>query len=400
MALWKDIPVTSRPTFRYELNSTWLYGVMTGILALAAVFARKALGASRIEVALITAAAPSGMLFAAFWGHLSSSRRKMPFLVIPGLLGRGLITAIAFVSNSVWFTGIILLSFLISQLVLPVQAAVYQANYPIEFRGRIIGKVRAALFLTSAVVAFLAGRLLDRNPEYYRYLFPVAGLFGCVSIIIFARIRIRREKQTLSETDRRQTFWGSLGLLFSDRRFGLYEAFFSLYGMASHLMRPVLILFLTDVIGVDYTQSATALEFIPRICMVAAALFLGGFVDMHNPMIARSAFNFLSLLVPAIYFFSHSIAPIYLAKAIEGVALGGSGIVWVIGALYFADEKTAPTYQGIHVTLTGIRGVAGPFVGIFLLHLIGMRGVFIVAFCMQLIAALAMFRLGWAERRR
>jgi len=55
----------------------------------------------------------------------------------------------------------------------------------------------------------------------------------------------------------------------------------------------------------------------------------------------------------------------------NGLGLGGGALAWNIGHLHFARPDEAEVYMGIHVSLTGIRGLFAPLVGIWLWNAIG-----------------------------
>jgi len=70
--------------------------------------------------------------------------------------------------------------------------------------------------------------------------------------------------------------------------------------------------------------------------------------------------------------------------------------------MYFARKEDVPKYMGLHCTLTGIRGLIAPFVGVFLMKSV-FRGdphwVFFVSAAMALGVAFLSFRLAMRERR-
>jgi hypothetical protein len=52
-----------------------------------------------------------------------------------------------------------------------------------------------------------------------------------------------------------------------------------------------------------------------------------------------------------------------VGRVINGVARAGGAIAWNLGHLHFAGEHDAELYMGIHVALTGFRGLLMSFVG-------------------------------------
>ncbi|NOZ21521.1 MAG: MFS transporter [Planctomycetes bacterium] len=399
MRLLQRVPFTSRPTFKYDMNAAWLYGIQLGIIMQAIAFARKYLNATDTEVALILAAPAAGMLWSIYWGHLASNRRKMPFFFWPAMIGRGMVILAAFASNSLSFTIVMLVAYSISMLTAPVRAGIIRANYPDDCRGLIVGRVRATLFLTGAVAAFLAGRFMDRYIEHAHWLFVAAGVAGMVSAAVFSRIKVRREQWLDNHVPERFSLVKTFGVLFSNPKFGVFQLLFSASAFATHMARMVVILYLTDVLKVTYTQYAVAMQFLPRIFVVLTTLVAGMYIDRWNPMLIRGAFVMIGCASPLIIYFSDSIMPVYGAMVLWGIALGGGGIVWAVGSMYFAPERQVPAYQGVHTSLTGIRGILGPFVGVGLLKLIGMN-VLVLASVIQVICGVALLIIGIKEQNK
>jgi hypothetical protein len=56
-----------------------------------------------------------------------------------------------------------------------------------------------------------------------------------------------------------------------------------------------------------------------------------------------------------------------------GLAEGGGKIAWNLGHLHFAKSEEAEVYMGIHVFLTGVRGLVAPLFGMWLWTVIGWR---------------------------
>jgi hypothetical protein len=86
-----------------------------------------------------------------------------------------------------------------------------------------------------------------------------------------------------------------------------------------------------------------------------------------------------------------------IAQVLLGVSLAGGNLAWNLGHSDFAtDDKSAASYMGVHVMLTGLRGFIAPFVGAWLYQVpvVG-RGVFVVT---ALICVAALF--GFASMAR
>jgi len=64
-----------------------------------------------------------------------------------------------------------------------------------------------------------------------------------------------------------------------------------------------------------------------------------------------------------------------LGAALAGVGVGGSKIAWSLWVTKLAPAGMEARYMGAHVALTGLRGALAPFLGYWLLGLLGYEGV-------------------------
>ena len=54
---------------------------------------------------------------------------------------------------------------------------------------------------------------------------------------------------------------------------------------------------------------------------------------------------------------------LFLAISIRALAMAGGSIGWTLGHLDYAPPGQAGRYMGVHVTLTGLRGLVAPGIG-------------------------------------
>ena len=60
---------------------------------------------------------------------------------------------------------------------------------------------------------------------------------------------------------------------------------------------------------------------------------------------------------------THSVAGLWIGAAIRGVGFGGGVLAWNLGHQDYAPIEQSARYMGLHVTLTGIRGLLAPAFG-------------------------------------
>ena len=77
----------------------------------------------------------------------------------------------------------------------------------------------------------------------------------------------------------------------------------------------------------------------------------------------------------------HSMEILLISRVISGVAMGIGRLNWRLGHMEFAPPEKDSLYMGAHISLTGLRGIIAPFVGIYLFRLdcLGPNGIWLIA---------------------
>ena len=104
---------------------------------------------------------------------------------------------------------------------------------------------------------------------------------------------------------------------------------------------------------------------------------------------------------------AEQIGPIFLPIAVTlfalrglacGLGHGGGSLAWNIGHLHFGESGEAEVYMGIHVFLTGLRGLLAPLLGMWLLQKTGWV-VWLIALVLSILSMLMYMAMAKAERR-
>ena len=376
------VPYTARATFFYELASSPLTGAYVGVLALLTWVAKQTLGASDLEVAVLIATPAAAQLFSVYWAHLMEGRPKMPWVVWPSLVSRFLILCVGFVANSWTLVVLGAIAFLVGAMSTPAGNAIWRYNYPSSHRYRAVGAVLTTLFATSLVVSLAVGWLLKTEGEWlFRVVFPIAGVLGMLGVWVYANIRVRGEGELkdLPPESKPFSFSSNFGLLRRDPRFGKFMLLQFILGFSNLMSGPALISLLKGQ-EADYLQASIVLNVAPSIVIVLSMPVWGRVLQKMNPWRARGWQSLLWIAGFSLIAFSgHSIGLVIAGQAVIGAALGGGNLLWSLQQMYFARKEDVPKYMGLHCSLTGIRGLIAPFVGVFLLGRIGAHGVFFAA---------------------
>jgi len=79
-----------------------------------------------------------------------------------------------------------------------------------------------------------------------------------------------------------------------------------------------------------------------------------------------------------------------------GIFAATMALLWFIGSAYFCKPEEADDYQSVHLSLTGVRSLFAPIIGVFFYELIGFAGTFILTMA---ILVIAMGLMRWSYRR-
>jgi len=428
----RGVPFLARGNYVLEMQHILAWGVVVGIVegSFASVVAAKTFGAGPILISVAATTPFAAHIASLLWGVLCDGRRKIHLFTL-------LVGAVAMLTASIALTphsraGAVLFvvqmaaaQFFMSGTV-TVRSALWRANYPADLRGRItarIQKVRAVLRLVAVAVAAI---IFDYQPTAYRWFYPLVALLAVVAVLPIRRMRVRGER---SELHRRQScaaqgavaqtappFPGPgqvLGrvvrVMRRDERFRRYMTAQFVTGSANFLVRAVVILLVTKHLLVnmkaEYWVSTMLLDGLTMTVMLVSMSPFAVYFDRVGVLRFRVVHAILWTVALAwglgatlAYLYADRIGPMYLPIAVSGFALfsitrgvcmGAGSLAWNLGHLHFARSADAEVYMGIHVSLTGLRGLVMPGLGMLLWEWIGW-GVWILAIALS-ITALAMF---------
>ncbi len=281
-------------------------------------------------------------------------------------------------------------------VIVPVLNSILREKYGEGRRGLLFGWAVSLFTLFSLPASVLVGHMLDADFQAFRILYVCMALFGFAHAMIFARMA-RGLAKGGGEGGQPGLLGPLLRILAADRQFALFEAFFMVYGFAFMMVLPAIPFFARDVLGLRYEQYAMAKGVLAQIGILLLSPFMGIRVEKLHPF----RFTGLVCLLLAAYplliamgglFTSIGVQLFYSAFAVYSVAMAGINVSWNLSSLHFAPEGQAATYQGIHITLTAVRGLIAPLMGNAILQSCGMSSTFLVSAGLFTLAGLLFLR--------
>ena len=160
-----------------------------------------------------------------------------------------------------------------------------------------------------------------------------------------------------------------LRLLRSDMGYTRFMSCQFLLGTGNMMITAPLIIVLTSVYDMDYVQAIAIMTTIPILVMPFSIPFWSGLLDRVHIIRFRSVHSWVFVLTTVILVASVGtgwLAGLWIAAVIRGIAFGGGVLAWNLGHHDFSTVASSSSYMGVHVTLTGLRGLLAPFLGVLL----------------------------------
>jgi len=408
---FKNLNPVEKQTAKLLLWSAVFNGVLVSLYQTQDIIARKALHAEVWQLTVMAMIWPVSNFLSIWWGRMfEKSRRKSRFFIFVGVFGRLTMFYGLWLTNMNQFMILLALVFSFNSLLIPAQNTIWQRNIDSRRRGKIYGYTMSLGILITVIVTFIAGEALDTNEQLYKQILAITAVCGFIASFLLSLIKIKEKEiePVYSKLSFRETITDpikrTLALLKKNKPFATFERSFSIYGMGFIMVQPVLPIFLVDMLKLSYTGNFIAKGIISQIPMLLLSPYLGKLHDKLHPFrFICLSFGMLALF-PALIICSAltlkwhllSVTLTYVAFAIFGIAMTGVNIAWNMGSIFFAGKEDASMYQGVHVTMTGIRGILAPLLGLLLLKTFGMISVFAVAFCFLVTASI----ISWKDYKR
>jgi MFS family permease len=403
-----DIPRPARHSFRWDALAGALTGAYMGMTFPFFVrIARGELNTSETLIAVMSAAPFIGNLLAPLWARQMEGKAKLPFVIGSWVPARLLLLLMPLATFPLLFVGLVSGLQFVGTISGPAYTTLMRDIYPDRARGRLLGYVRVGAQATMFAATLIAGRLLDHHISY-RYLFPVAALFGLGAAYAFSRVRAlptgedaaaasdsapaAAAARTLST---REFVLDTLAILRDNIGYRWFAASVMTYGFGNLMVVPLYALYQVDVLHISNTQVANLANF-ASLASIVGMFFWGRFIDRKGAGLSVLISIGLIALIPVVYLLTRSVEGLFFAAALSGFGFAGIELSYMQSILTYAEPGRAAQYQSLHSLLLGIRGVLAPLAGIPLMKAFGYPSVFTLA----LVIMLAGCFMQWMATRR
>lgn len=380
------LPLLSRLTFRRELLA-WVFlpfllaGVETGVVTVLVRLAFDGVVADatlNYVVAVLGASKALANIFSFAWVRLNHGRDKR-FFTLSLLWSMALLVgALALVPRTamgLWlFAAGVLGTRVLWSGYITIRSTIWNANYARSVRALVTGRFATLQVIIVGLLGAGIGTAMDLNERSFRVLLLGGMVLGMAGILLWSGVRIRGHRRLIREE---QTFDGQGGpsynpfamlrVLQHDRAFGGYMACMMTLGSGNLMVPPLLAIVVKERFGMGYLGGILATNTIPFLVIPLMIPFWSKLLSRVHVVKFRTIHAWVFALANALILIAAlRIEPLvlFVAAGVQGAAFAGGALAWTLGHLDFAPPHRASQYMAVHVTLTGVRGLIAPFVGV------------------------------------
>ncbi len=382
----------SLASYRRERVRDTLFPVGVALMegSFVGVLAGQLYAAGPAVLALCTAAPMAGNLSSLVWARLAEGRAKIPFLSGLQLAVAAFVAAMALLPRDAWGVDLLAIQMVGARLLLggvvTLRSLVWTHNYPRASRARVTSRLSFLTIASMTLTSLLGGLALGAHPDAFRLVYAAGALAACIGTGVFAKLRIlaphevaQPESPQPPEPPRRSASNGggghrsgatnALGLLRSDPLYTRYLLWQFVLGVSNMLTEAPVLWLVSRELQAGATLGVVILQALPLAGSALSLPFWGPYLDRVHVAHFRARTGWLWVAAQLLVWggaWLGSLGVVALGRCCFGLARGGGLVAWQIGHNDFASPERAHLYMGVHVALTGLRGLVAPFVGMFL----------------------------------
>lgn len=354
----KTLPLRVRHTFYYDVKAAALFGIFGGsFLPFVAIVGRK-IGATEFQISLLTAAPYIATAFAIFWTEDILGKGRVWYVVWPNVVGRAFLFSMLFVASPFAYTLVVFIYMIITAIPFPSYASVMKTNYPDEARGRLMSYVRVGSACFWIVASIITGWILEKNTYNYRYIFPVAAIFGILSALEFGRIKVRLEKKKKQRLEALSHLTAPL----KNKPFLKFIIIYSIFEFGLLLWLPLYPLILVDKVHISNIATGIFGAIYSGMWLLGF-FFWGRFIDRHTLSNSLKLFFIVTAFIPLIYLLTHNIWFLAIAQGIAGITFAAIELIGYVVITRMSHHRETPRYMAVYAVFGGVRGITAPFLG-------------------------------------
>ena len=394
-----------KKTFLLSVVIYLLVGLAFGVFTSADVIAARTLGAGAFAVAVLMFLLNGSAIFSlplTQWMGVGDRRRRS--LLVMGVACTAPVFLYPLVPGVATFIFAVFVVHLINTVLPPTMNTLYRRHFRPGQLGRLFGWTTTAKILAGMAGAAGTGVLLDHDDALYLPLLVAAGVLTLAAMVLLARMDFGGDDGPAADPPR--PFWRLVAettrtvreVLANDHTFMKFERNFIIYGLGFLMLTPVVPVYFVRVLDLDYSTISLSRQVVGQTALWMLSPMAGAWFDRSDAF-RFTGFSYLTLagypllvglaaLLPEAWI----LVAVFAGYTFYSVGMTGVSISWHIGSIRFAKDADPALYQGVHVTLTGLRSLVGPILGYVVMTLFGFAAAFALATAFFATAAVLMLR--------
>ena len=313
------------------------------------------------------------------------------------------------------YLSIFLVYCLANPVILPIINQLLKHNYSHKNFGRLYSFSTAAKKIAATISVVTFGSILSSEPFAFRWVFGGMAIFSIFGIYLLSSIKFPALKEItiLKKLSYSQVVQNSFRRMWritkENKNYRDFEWSFMFYGCAFMLCVAIIPDFLTEKLAMS-EFSVSAYKGISSGLSIILLPICGMIIGKMDPR-RFATYTYLALffhylfLGLCIWYPAHTEVSLPLINQplnfnilllLSYISFGFftalMAILWSIGSAYFCTTNEAADYQGIHMTLTGVRAILFPLLGVAIFKYGGYIGVYGCAL-VALIGAMVVMKL-------
>jgi len=260
--------------------------------------------------------------------------------------------------------------------VITLRAVVWRRNFPDAARARLASRLTALNALLMAGSGALLGWLLGHAPGAMPTYFVAVGAIGLFGAWRYRQLRLRghaglreRERAARNNLQLKPSLASFRRVLSEDPVYRNYMQSMFLFGSGNLMLPAPLLIIFGERLAMSPFHQVLLLGTLPLVILPFAIVPWARYYDRVHIIEFRTvhawsfvAASFAFLLGCA----NGQVVWLLIGSVLLGVGYAGGALGWNLGHNDFSKPEQAALYMGVHVTLTGMRGLAAPLAGVAL----------------------------------
>ncbi|MCF6170049.1 MAG: MFS transporter [Bacteroidales bacterium] len=393
-------------TFRLHLAYMAIEGIVLGVLALNEFVFIKSLSGSNYQLGFLFQFSMLVFLFLVLINEfIKRVKNRKRMLRLVALLSRAPLILLLFfpgeadsiTANSYYhylYLSLFLVYFSGNIFIYPNINFLLKTNYRHQHFGKLYSYATTLNKIIMLVVTFAYGYLLDFDNFAFTRIIPLVAVLGVLSVFILSKINYPAENKPLPSKSILRSVKDSTkemkDILVRNVPYRHFEIGFMLYGFSFMISVTVITIYFYDGLNLNYASVAFYRNAYNILAIVLLPFFgkLLGNIDPRKfaaiTYLSIATYIFFVLLTE--YFPAHFVfagMTIYYTLLLyilfHGLFAATMVLLWNIGSAYFCEPHEAGTYQSLHLSLTGVRAVFAPLLGVLFYELFGFAPTFLIA---------------------